>query len=239
MRSEGHRVPIKGFIETSFIDWKGHLSSVIFTGGCNFRCPYCHNSDLVLRYREMEDIPLRHISSRLKKFRHWIDHIVITGGEPTINKGLYRLIEGLKKQGISVKLDTNGSNPEILKKLVADGMIDYVAMDVKGPLNGYPRWCGVEVDIEKIEKSIRFIMEGHIDYEFRMTIVPFLHKEKDIYDVARYMAGAKRFFVQEFRPKNTLDPSYMTIQPFSPDKVNEIRDNVARIIAEKDDATAL
>ena len=239
MRSEGHRVPIKGFIETSFIDWKGHLSSVLFTGGCNFRCPYCHNSDLVLRYREMEDISLKYISSRLKKFRNWIDHIVITGGEPTIHKGLYRLIEGLKKQGMYVKLDTNGSNPDILKKLVADGMIDYVAMDVKGPLKGYTRWCGVEVDIEKIAESIRFIMEGHVDYEFRMTIVPFLHKEKDIYDAARYIVGAKRFFVQEFRPKNTLDPSYMTIQPFSPDKVKEIRDNVARIIAEKDDATAL
>ncbi|MCX8110220.1 MAG: anaerobic ribonucleoside-triphosphate reductase activating protein, partial [Syntrophorhabdaceae bacterium] len=127
MRSKVHDIPVKGFIETSFIDWRGHLSSVLFTGGCNFRCPYCHNSDLVLRYREMEDVPVKYIIERLKKFRDWIDHIVITGGEPTIHDGLYRFIEGFKKQGLFVKLDTNGSNPSMLKKLVADGMIDYVA----------------------------------------------------------------------------------------------------------------
>lgn len=239
MQSEAREFSVKGFIETSFIDWKGYLSSVLFTGGCNFRCPYCHNSDLVLRYKEMENIPLRHILGRLKRFRKWIDHIVITGGEPTIHSGLYEFIKGFKKQGMFVKLDTNGSNPSMIKKLVADGMIDYVAMDIKGPIDRYPRWCGVEVDIEGIKESIRFIMEGHVDYEFRMTVVPFLHKEKDIYDVACYIAGAKRFFIQEFKPRNTLDPSYMTIEPFSPDKIKEIRDNVARLIAERDNATAL
>ncbi|MBP8625482.1 MAG: anaerobic ribonucleoside-triphosphate reductase activating protein [Syntrophorhabdales bacterium] len=239
MQSRDRNVPIKGFIETSFIDWRGHLSSVVFTGGCNFRCPYCHNSDLVLRYKEMEDIPLGYILARLKKFRKWIDHIVITGGEPTIHKGVYSFIRGFKRQGMSVKLDTNGSNPDILKKLMADGMIDYIAMDIKGPLETYHRWCGVRVDVEKIEESIRLIMEGNIDYEFRMTVVPFLHKEKDIYDAVRYITGAKRFFIQGFKPKNTLDPSFMTIEPFPPDKIKEVRDNVARYITTKDNATAI
>ncbi len=239
MLLKANNIPIKGFIETSFIDWKGHLSSVLFTGGCNFRCPFCHNSDLVLRYDEMDDVPLDFIISRLKRFKKWVDHIVITGGEPTIHKGLEDLIGIFKKQGMFVKLDTNGSNPHMLKRLVSHNMIDYIAMDIKGPIEGYNRWCGTEVDTEKIKESIRFIMDGRIDYEFRMTVVPFLHKEKDVYEVARYISGAKRFYVQNFRPKNTLDPSFMTIKPFTPDKIKEIRDNAAKYIATGDNSAAL
>ncbi|HOV89369.1 MAG TPA: anaerobic ribonucleoside-triphosphate reductase activating protein [Syntrophorhabdaceae bacterium] len=239
MPLKAHNIPIKGFIETSFIDWRGHLSSVLFTGGCNFRCPYCHNSDLVLKHESLDDIPLDFILLRLKKFKRWVDHLVITGGEPTIHKGLEDLIRTFKKQEMSVKLDTNGSNPHMLKRLVYHGMIDYIAMDIKGPIEGYHRWCGTKVDIEKIKESIRFIMEGKIDYEFRMTVVPFLHKEKDIYEVARYISGAKRFYIQNFKPNNTLDPSYMTIKPFPPDKIKEIKDNVAKYIGTGDSSAAL
>ncbi len=104
---------------------------------------------------------------------------MITGGEPTIHKGLPRVIETLREQGLKVKLDTNGSNPDVVKGLVADGLIDYIAMDVKGPLDAYERWCGTDVDTERIRESIAFILEGHVDYEFRMTLVPFLHHEQD------------------------------------------------------------
>jgi len=227
--SKAKKVPIKGFIETSFIDWKGKLASVIFTGGCNFRCPYCHNSDLVLRPNELEDIPLTYIIKRLKKFKKWIGHVVITGGEPTIHKELSDLIETFKSIGLAVKLDTNGSNPEMLRELAERNLIDYIAMDIKGPLTAYNRWCGVEVDIEKIKESIKFIIEGNIDYEFRMTVVPFFHKEKDVYETARYIKTAKRFYIQEFKPKNTINPSFMTITPFSPEKIKEIKENVAKL----------
>lgn len=154
MSLKAEKVPIKGFIETSFIDWKGHLSSVIFTGGCNFRCPYCHNSDLVLRPNELEDIPLDYIIKRLKKFKKWVNHIVITGGEPTIHKGLLELIEEIKSLGFNIKLDTNGSNPEMLKELAKRDLLNYIAMDIKGPLDRYSRWCGIEVDVEKIKKKV-------------------------------------------------------------------------------------
>lgn len=206
MSLKAEKVPIKGFIETSFIDWKGHLSSVIFTGGCNFRCPYCHNSDLVLRPNELEDIPLDYIIKRLKKFKKWVNHIVITGGEPTIHKGLLELIEEIKSLGFNIKLDTNGSNPEMLKELAKRDLLNYIAMDIKGPLDRYSRWCGIEVDVEKIKESLRFILEGSIDYEFRMTIVPFFHKEKDVYETVKYIKTAKRFYIQEFKPRNTLNP---------------------------------
>lgn len=238
MRLRAEAVPIKGFIETSFIDWKGHLSSVLFTGGCNFRCPYCHNSDLVLRFNELEDIPISHIIKRLKKFKKWVNHIVITGGEPTIHKGLKDLIKTFKTIGVSVKLDTNGSNPDLLKTLIDEHLIDYIAMDIKGPLHSYSRWCGVDVDIEKIRESIEFIKEGHIDYEFRMTVVPFFHKEKDVYEVAQYINPAKRFYIQQFKPQNTIDPSFMTITQFSPEKIKEIKENVDRILTQKDCVSA-
>lgn len=239
MLQKAESVPIKGFIETSFIDWKGKLSSVLFTGGCNFRCPYCHNSDLVLRPNEIKNIPLSHIIKRLKKFKKWIGHIVITGGEPTIHKNLPELIKVLKTSGLSVKLDTNGSNPDMLKKLADAHLIDYIAMDIKGPLDEYNRWCGVEVEIDKIKESIAFIIEGSIDYEFRMTVVPFFHKEKDVYETIKYIKHAKRFYVQAFKPNNTLDPSFMTITPFSPEKFKDIKENAEKLFSLNRSATAL
>ncbi len=226
-----HSVPIRGFLETSFIDWKGCLSSVLFTGGCNFRCPFCHNPELVLHYNAMEDIPLEHIILTQKKYKKWLDRIVITGGEPTIHMDLFRLIGRMKSEGIKVKLDTNGSSPFMLKGLVNDGLIDYIAMDVKGPVDRYKRWCGVDINTKNIEESIQFILEGKIDYEFRMTVVPFLHREDDVYEAAEYIRYAKRFTIQEFRSHNTLDPSYANIKPFSPDKVEKIRKNVEQIMA--------
>ncbi|MDD5244110.1 MAG: anaerobic ribonucleoside-triphosphate reductase activating protein [Syntrophorhabdaceae bacterium] len=228
----GHNIPIRGFLETSFIDWKGCLSSVIFTGGCNFRCPFCHNTDLVLHYDTMEEIPLEHIVLNLRKYKKWVDKVVITGGEPTIHMNLFHIIGRIRSEDIKIKLDTNGSSPFMLKGLVNDGLIDYVAMDVKGPIGRYKRWCGVDVNTNNIEESIRFILEGKVDYEFRMTVVPFLHREEDVYEVAEYIRHAKRFTIQEFRPHNTLDTSYANIKPFSPDKIAKIRETAEQIMAD-------
>ena len=219
--------PIKGFIDTSFIDWKGHLSSVIFTGGCNFRCPYCHNSSIVLHPERIENVPFEYIVSHLRKYKNWVERVVITGGEPTINMNLFSAIEQLKIEGIKIKLDTNGSSPSIIKGLVNDGLIDYIAMDIKGPVDQYKRWCGVDVDTKRIEESIQFILEGNVDYEFRMTVVPFLHREKDIYAAVDYVRHAKKFFIQEFKPNNTLNPAFSHIKPFSPEKMQKIRQNVS------------
>jgi anaerobic ribonucleoside-triphosphate reductase activating protein len=152
--------PVKGFIETSFLDWKDHLSSVFFTGGCNFRCPFCHNSDLVLNHDRLLDIPEEQILGNLRKFRKWIDRVVVTGGEPTLQKGLPVFAERLKREGYKVKLDTNGSHPEVIKDLVSAGLIDCIAMDIKGPITGYDRWCGTTVDRDKIEESIDFQGRG-------------------------------------------------------------------------------
>ena len=222
--------PIKGLIETSFIDWKSHLASVLFSGGCNFRCPFCHNADLVLRPDSLNDVPFDHILGRLRKFRKWVKRVVLTGGEPTLHEGLARTAEILKEHGAMVKLDTNGSRPDVVKALVRAGLVDYIAMDVKGPLGAYERWCGCHVDEGKIRESIDFILEGRIDYEFRMTLVPFLHRERDAYQTALEIKPARRFFVQEFVPRNTLDERYERVRPFSPEKMRNIRERVASIL---------
>ena len=227
MLCKDYDFPIKGFIDTSFIDWKGQLSSVIFTGGCNFRCPYCHNSSIVLHPERIENVPLEYVVSHLRKYKNWVESVVITGGEPTINMNLFSIIGQLKMEGVKIKLDTNGSSPSIVKGLVNDGLIDYIAMDIKGPVDRYKRWCGVNVDRKKIEESVQFILEGNVDYEFRMTVVPFLHREDDIYEVADYIRDAKKFFIQEFKPNNTLNPAFSDIKPFSPEKMQKIRQNVS------------
>ena len=227
MLCKDYDFPIKGFIDTSFIDWKGQLSSVIFTGGCNFRCPYCHNSSIVLHPERIENVPLEYVVSHLRKYKNWVESVVITGGEPTINMNLFSIIGQLKMEGVKIKLDTNGSSPSIVKGLVNDGLIDYIAMDIKGPVDRYKRWCGVNVDRKKIEESVQFILEGNVDYEFRMTVVPFLHREDDIYEVADYIRDAKKFFIQEFKPNNTLNPAFSDIKPFSPEKMQNIRQNVS------------
>ena len=171
-----------------------------------------------------------HITQRLAKFRKWIERVVITGGEPTVHEGLPQVVEMLKKRGLKVKLDTNGSNPEVIKGLVAGGLVDYIAMDVKGPLDAYERWCGVSVDIERIRESIALILEGRVDYEFRMTLVPFLHREEDALEVAEEIKGARRFFLQEFVPRDTLNPKYAHIGPFPSEKMKSMRERVAAIL---------
>ncbi len=224
------RLSIKGFIETSFIDWKGRLSSVLFCGGCNFRCPFCHNSDLVLRHHQIEDVPLEYVLLTLRKYRDWVENVVVTGGEPTTHLNLFHFLARIRNEGMKIKLDTNGSNPSVLKGLTNEGLIDYVAMDFKGPLDRYDEWCGTAVDRAKIEESVEFLLNGPIDYEFRMTVVPFLHTEQDVYESAEHVKQARRFVVQEFKPRNTLNPAYMQVQPLSPDKMEEIKRNVAKIL---------
>jgi pyruvate formate lyase activating enzyme len=178
----------------------------------------------------MTNIPFDHIMERLNKFRKWVERVVITGGEPTINNALPEALQLLKEHGFKIKLDTNGSNPDVIRAFVTAGMVDYIAMDMKGPLRDYGRWTGVDVNRDRIKQSIDFILEGHTDYEFRMTVVPFLHKEHDVYESAEEIKGAKRFFLQEFIPKETLNPKYVGITPFSPEKMKSMRENVRSII---------
>jgi len=141
------------------------------------------------------------------------------------------MIKTLKEAGFYVKLDTNGSHPDMVRYLVEEGMVDFVAMDVKGPLVEYKRFCGVAPDITSISKTILFLLEGKVPYLFRMTVVPPLHREEDILRVAESLHGAARFVLQQFRPQNTLDPTFSAISPYTPEEMESLRRKVDSVMA--------
>ncbi|MEK6827160.1 MAG: anaerobic ribonucleoside-triphosphate reductase activating protein, partial [Nanoarchaeota archaeon] len=168
---------IKGFVPTSLVDWDGKVVSVIFVSGCNFRCGYCSNKDLVLHPENLKSIELKYILEYLGNNKEFIDGVVISGGEPTLYSETVKLCEEIKKLGFKIKLDTNGSNPEILKEFFLDkNLVDYVAMDIKTNFEKYKELTNSDIDVEKIKKSI-FIVSQFPEYEFRITLSPSIKKE--------------------------------------------------------------
>ena len=225
---------IKGFIETSMVDWDGKVSSVIFLPGCNFRCPYCQNGLLISSPEKLKTIPFEEIKKYLSGHKKWIDGVVLTGGEPTIHKDLKHLIKKIKDLGFLVKLDTNGSNPKMLKQLIKAKMIDFVAMDLKAPLDErYNKACGVKVDIKKIKESIKIIMEGKIDHEFRCTVVPTIIDEDGIEAMARSIEGAKKFVLQQFQPEHAMDEKMKILEPYPKEKLEKLSKIASKYVKTK------
>ncbi len=215
--SSGEHITIKGFLETSLIEWEGMLASVIFLPGCNYRCPYCHSPHLVYSSEEIEVIPTAAVMESLRKKKGWIDGVVISGGEPTLHRGLREFIRMLKALGLKVKLDTNGSNPDVLEGFLKEGLLDCVAMDIKAPLEerDYNRATGVSCDVEALKRSICIIIESGVEHEFRTTVCPGLLTEEGIGRIPQYISGAKRYVLQSFRPNNCLDTDMLEVKPYS------------------------
>lgn len=211
---------IIGFIKTSLLDWDGHVVASIYLPGCNFRCPFCHNPDVVLHPETFDEIPLKEIEESVRDHADFLDGVVVTGGEPTIHKDLPDLIRSLKSLGVKVKLDTNGSNPDMLKDLIEAGLIDYVAMDLKAPLNEkYDELTGISTPLGDIKRSIDILESSGIDHEFRTTLVPILLTVPDVEAMAAYIGGTKKYALQQFRPGRTLDPNLEKVSPLSSAKV--------------------
>lgn len=210
---------IKGWVKTSLIDYPGRICSVIFLPGCNFRCPFCQNPDLVESPEDLPEIPLEEVLEYLEQKKIWIDGVCITGGEPTIHRDLPELIKRLKEIGMLVKLDTNGSNPEMLEFLLNQRLLDYIAMDVKAPWEKYPLVAGVQINVEKIKKSIEIIRNSGIEHEFRTTLIPKLHSKEDIIKIGEILKGSKKFAIQQFRPRKTLNPEFQEEKPYSEDEL--------------------
>jgi pyruvate formate lyase activating enzyme len=217
-------VVIKGLERTSLIDYPGRVSAVIFLAGCNFRCPFCHNRDLVLEHEKIPTIPEEEILGFLKERSKWLDGVVISGGEPAMHRDLPGFLEKLKGIGYAVKLDTNGTNPEMLRELMEKELLDYIAMDIKGPLEKYEKSSGVEADKGKIKESIKLIINSGIEHEFRSTILPALHTKEDVEAMAKMVKGGRKFYLQQFRPKNTIDPKMEKEKPFGEKEMNEFRE---------------
>ncbi|MDP3093154.1 MAG: anaerobic ribonucleoside-triphosphate reductase activating protein [bacterium] len=240
---------IAGLQKTTLIDYPGKIAATVFLAGCSFRCPWCYSSELVLpeKIRKQPRISEKELFAFLKKRKGLLDGAVLCGGEPTTNKDLPDLIKKIKKLGFLVKLDTNGSNPKMLEKLIKEKLLDYVAMDIKAPLGAkiqipkskfqkksqipiskYQKATGVKVDLEKIKKSIEIIKESGIDYEFRSTVVPGLHSKKDIVQIAKGIAPARAYFLQNFRPEKTLNPRFKKLKPYPQEVLAEIKKEIAK-----------
>jgi len=186
-----------GIDKFSLLDYEGKLSIVLFSKDCNFRCPFCHNGDSVLKADTI--IPFEEILAYLKTRVGLIDAVVITGGEPTLLEGLKEKIKMIKDLGFLIKLDSNGTHPEILKELIDEKLVDYIAMDIKNSLNKYDVTCGNPfVNLENIKKSISLLKENNVPYEFRTTLVNEYHNDESIKEIGELLNGSPRLFLQKF-----------------------------------------
>lgn len=206
---------IGGLQKTSLLDFPDKISAIVFTAGCNFRCGYCHNPELINSIAPVKDV-FEFLKTRVGK----LDGVVITGGEPCIQKDLPEFIKEIKSLGFVVKLDTNGYNPEMLLKVLPD--LDYIAMDIKAPLEKYTLITDWHGNIENIRKSIDIIMKSGIDYEFRTTVVASQLSLEDFEKIGKLICGAERYYLQKFVPSKVLDTSFYSEKTYSNEKFNEI-----------------
>ncbi len=211
-----------GFQKLTVLDYPGHVACIIFTKGCNFRCPFCHNALLVENddeqiYNEDEIIAF------LEKRKKVLDGVCITGGEPLLHKELKAFLKKVKAMGYDVKLDTNGSFPERLRELVEAGLVDYVAMDIKNTFEKYSQTAGADVDTDKIKESIEFLLKGTVNYEFRTTVTDELHTASDIENIARSISGAEKYFIQNFVDSgNILEKNLKNLHPADGEKLRKM-----------------
>ncbi|MFH1229618.1 MAG: anaerobic ribonucleoside-triphosphate reductase activating protein [Candidatus Aenigmatarchaeota archaeon] len=215
---------VKGFIKNTFIEYPGKIASIVFLSGCNFRCSFCFNQELIFDSDCLDDIDEKDVFDFLDKQRKWIDALVMSGGEPTMNVELPEFIKKVKKMGLLVRLYTNGSNPKALKDLIENKMVDSIAMDIKAPLNeeSYEKITGVKGIVKNVIDSVSIIMKSGVDYEFRTTVVPGLHSEKDVESIANSIKGAKLFVLQKFVPEKAMDDSLKKLKTQSDEEMQRL-----------------
>jgi pyruvate formate lyase activating enzyme len=224
---------IVGLEKNSVVDFPGKIAAVVFTPGCNLDCYYCHNRFLLTQETWPELLSEENVLKFLEKRKNLLDGVVISGGEPTLQKDLEKFIVTVKKLGYSVKLDTNGTNPDVLKELFAKRLIDYVAMDFKAPLAKYKQICGNDSFLEWIKESIQLLLLGQVPYEFRTTFVPEL-AEEDILEIARVIQGARRYVLQQYRipelPSDQKKALRLQQKPHSPDYIRQTAQKVDTLV---------
>lgn len=195
--------PIKGLHKVSLIDFPQNIAAVIFLGGCNFKCSYCHNPELVLKPAKQPSFNQKEILQYLEKRKNLLDGVVITGGEPTLHKDfLLEFLPKIKRLGLKIKLDTNGSLPQNLKEIIP--LTDYIAMDIKTSFEKYNEITNTKVNIQKIKESIEIIKKSGKDYEFRTTLMPSLVTKKDIQKITKEIKGAKKYTLQQLRKEKKM-----------------------------------
>ena len=190
---------IQGLQKLTLLDYPGKVACTVFTAGCNFRCPFCHNASLVTHIQDGREITQEEVFAFLKKRRGILDGVCVTGGEPLLHKDIEELLREIKELGFSVKLDTNGSFPDRLKGLVEEGLVDYIAMDIKNTKENYGRTIGIEdYDVSDVARSVHYLLEGNVPYELRTTVVREFHQRADLEAIGRWIEGAEHYYLQQF-----------------------------------------
>jgi pyruvate formate lyase activating enzyme len=220
---------IGGFQSFSLSEYPGRISAVVFCQGCNFRCPYCHNPELVDTDRYAPSWPEARIMCDLAARRGKVQGVVITGGEPTLQPDLERFIREVRGLGFAVKLDTNGSDPDTLERLLAAGLLDHVGLDVKAPPRAYAAIARVEIDPSSIARSIAIVLGSHVDHEMRTTWLPSLLRREDLLEIATAIRGCRRWVVQRFVPSKALDADVLDESPPSEDALSAVREAALRL----------
>jgi pyruvate formate lyase activating enzyme len=216
---------IKGFIPSSLIDWPGKVCSIIFLARCGFRCPTCHNKSLVTNSDSIPEYPLDEILQSLRERKDWIDGLTVTGGEPTIRRNLPDFLTLFRTLALRIKLDTNGSNPNMLERLIERGLIDAVYMDVKAPLTNeaYSAVAGVSVDVRVINRSITLLKQSGLEVAFRTTVIPGLVEEAQVESIKESLGEVRRYIIQAFRNGQTLNPRFEGIAHFDQGRIDKMR----------------
>lgn len=209
-----------GFQKLTLLDFPGRVAATVFTGGCNLRCPFCHNATLVTDTKETPILATDEVLAHLKKRQGILDGVCVTGGEPTLQVDLPDFLRRLKEMGYAVKLDTNGTSPEVLRRLIAEHLVDYVAMDIKNCREKYGITAGkIPFDLSPIEESVKLLMSGSIPYEFRTTTVRGIHSAADFRAIGTWIAGAERYFLQGFVDSGSLIGG--GFEAFTPDEMKQ------------------
>ncbi len=215
---------IKGFIQNSLLEWEGRICSVLFLPCCNLRCRYCHANHLVFQPERLERVPREQIFAYLAHQKGWIDGVVITGGEPTLHgDALIELVQQLRELSLDVMVETNGTQPDIVRQLVEGRLLDAIAMDTKAPLNpdDYERVCGTRVNTDRVRDSLQVIKGSGIEHEFRITLVPGLVGADELRAMAPDLHGAHRVALQNFMPDHCLDSALYGRLPYCADELDE------------------
>ena len=217
-----------GLQKLTLIDFPEKIAVTVFTVGCNFSCPFCHNPGLVDAQKILTEpkIEEKDFFDFLKNRQGMLEGVCVSGGEPTLQRGLPEFLAGIKDLGFLIKLDTNGTNPAMIENLLKKGLVDYIAMDIKAPLEKYKKVVGPQVSLADIQRSVE-LTRSLPEYEFRTTVLPALHSKKDILSIGRWLQGAKRYFLQQFRPQTTLDEKFASERPFDDKTLAEIRQALA------------
>ncbi|MEO0073988.1 MAG: anaerobic ribonucleoside-triphosphate reductase activating protein [candidate division WOR-3 bacterium] len=224
---------IVGLVATSLIDWDGKIASVIFIGGCNFACPFCHNSQIAADDRSLREVTWSEIASSLETKLGWLDAVVVSGGEPLMHPELFELCHSIRQMGLKIKIDTNGSFPYALKRLMNLKLVDFVAMDVKTRLDRrYQHAAGRMVDLAPIRRTIRLLLQSEVDYEFRTTLVPGIVNLDDILAIGKELEGARRLVLQQFVPATARSPSLRTVKPYSHHEAAAMAEQLRPLIKE-------